>query len=472
MGSLSKNEKRYIHLNLKTYVNEKEHNYFLEDFENLDNHTGKKLNSENHPSLKSNVTRLQQRILDILFQFHEDELPNSDESTRKLKRAKVLIHKGFYAEGVKLLDKIVHEEDDYDYLTKIEALELKLDSAIKFVDMDYLKNNLAAHKLVLNKLNQEYSTLIEFRTLEALIKLETTIYNFYDEKNELTPEYRELLRSEQKAFHPLAKIFFNKANAFLKVKAGTPDEALVFAIRTIELFEDYPGLKKKNILTYLKSVRNLCIIYIHLKRFSKAIQLLEATQEGTEHLFKHATADVRTELFTLMVLLRMEVIISEDKVHQNLDKLLTFTKAYQESSELLRNDEKASACLNLAIFNLEAGKFKSSLRHVIDMISYSKEVRKDLQHLGYMAEITLHYFLGNSDVLKSKISSYQRFLQKEGVLFSYEKDVIGLLKAIFDHPHISRNYKILHEAIRSSLEKEGKLMYLHYTFFMKLKPLY
>lgn len=470
--SLSKSEKRYVHLNLKTYVNEKERNYFLEDFEVLDGLTIKPRFKNKFPELKSNVTRFQQRLLDILFQFHEDDLPNSDESTRKLSRAKVLIHKGFKQDGFKLLDKIILEPDNYDYPTKMEALELKIDSAIKFADVVFLKNELHNHKQLLLRLNSEYVNLLEFQTLEALIKLEATTYYFYNDQKELTPAYKDLLKDENNAFHPMAKIFFNKANAFLLVKKNLPMEALPFANRALELFHSYPSLKKKSFLTYLKSLRNLCIIHIHLKQFNIAEDLLDNAENNSRQLRKHVAKDVETELFTLMVLLRMEIMISAGSVLQNLHRLDDFTKAYEMSHELLRNDEKASACLNLAIFNFEAGKYRVSLRFILDLLNFAKDVRKDLQHVGYMAEITLHYFLGNSEVLNSKINAYKRWLQKEGVIFSFEMPAIGYLQSISENPHVQSNYRQLEEIITTSLEEEGKLMYTNYIFFLKLKPLY
>lgn len=470
--SLSKTEKRYVHLNLKTYVNEKEINYFLEDFEVLDDYISKQTKGKKTPTLKSNVTRFQQRLLDILFQFHETDLPNSDESTQKLRRAKVLIHKGFYFDGIKLLNKIIQETDDYDYLTKMEAIELKMDSAIKYADVDFLKHQLTEHKALLLKLNAEYGNLIEYQTLEAFIKLEATTHYFYNDQNELAPAYDELLKDEQNAHHPMAKIYFNKANAFLKLKKSLPQDAMPFATRAIILFEEFPSLKKKSFLTYLKSLRNLCIIHIHLKQFNIAEDLLDNAENNSRQLRKHVAKDVETELFTLMVLLRMEIMISAGSVLQNLHRLDDFTKAYEMSHELLRNDEKASACLNLAIFNFEAGKYRVSLRFILDLLNFAKDVRKDLQHVGYMAEITLHYFLGNSEVLNSKINAYKRWLQKEGVIFSFEMPAIGYLQSISENPHVQSNYRQLEEIITTSLEEEGKLMYTNYIFFLKLKPLY
>jgi hypothetical protein len=472
MKSLSKSEKRYIHLNLKTYVNDKERNYFLEDFEELDKLCSANKQHKLSFQFKSNVTRFQQRLLDILFQFHEVDLPNSDESTRKLRRAKVLIHKGFYRDAFKLLDKIISEENDYDYLTKMEALELKMETAIKYVDIDFLKNHIHSHRELLIKLNKEYANLIEFQSLEALIKLEATTYYFYSDQNELMPSYKNLLSDESNAFHPMAKIYFNKANAFLLVKKGNPHDAKKFAKRALDLFETHPSLKKKSFLTYLKSLRNLCIIYIYTKQFSSAEQVLNNAFISNESFQKHSTADVRTELFTLIVLLRMEILISGASVTQNLDKLGEFTKAYENSSHLLKNDEKASACLNLAIFNFEAGKYRVSLRYILEVLNYAKDVRKDLQHLAYMAEITLHYFLGHSEVLITKINAYKRFLKNEGVMFSFELPAISFLQSISENPHVTSHYKMLEDSIMTSLKEENKLMYAHYIFFLKLKSLY
>jgi hypothetical protein len=467
--SLSRNEKRYINLNLKTFSFDQDSNKFLLDFNKIEKQIGLK-KKKNELLIEGNSTRLYYKIIDILYHFHEQDLPNTDSSLKYLKRAKLLIYKGFYIDALKLLNKIIYQADTYDYLIKMESLELKLNSAIKFVDINYLKTDYPKDKEIFSRFNSEYYNLMEFESMEALIKLESTTLYFYSDDHNITKTYRQLLENESNAFHPLAKIYFNKANAFLSLKRGELDKALKYAQRTIELFAQFPEIKNKNLISYLKSIRNLCIVLIHLNNYDEAIELLNKYEPELVHYNKYDTADVRTELFTLLTLLQMDIIISNQMISENAAKLKYFEKEFSSKAELLRDDEKASSNLNLLIINLHLQNYRQSLRHTLQALKISGGVRKDIFHLALMAEITNHYFLGNTDVLFSKLAAYKRLISRGELMFGFEKELPALLTTIFNNPQNSAPFKKLFAKINQSLTEEGKEVYKRFIPLLYLKP--
>ncbi|MBA3683350.1 MAG: hypothetical protein H0W73_19625 [Bacteroidetes bacterium] len=259
IGSLNKSEKRYINLNLKAFSFDEDSNGLLSDFNKIEKQLDLKKKKDSL-IITGNSTRLYYKIIDILYQLHEEELPNTDSSLKNLKRAKVLIFKEHYKEGFKILDKIINDAFKYDYLIKMEALELKLKSAISAADINYLKNQYVNDKELFSKFHKEYFNLMEFQNMEALIKLESSTLYFFGDGHPITKTYQRLLENEENAFHPLAKIYYNKVNAFLAMKSGQPDKAYLYAQRTVDLFENYPEVKIKNIIIYLKSIRNVCVV--------------------------------------------------------------------------------------------------------------------------------------------------------------------------------------------------------------------
>jgi len=468
--TLTRNEKRYINLNLKAFSIDEDSNKFLADFNKIEKQLGlKKLKTE--LLITGNSTRLYYKILDILYQFHENELLNSDESLKNLKRAKLLIYKGLYKEGVKLITKIINQSSKYDYLIKMESLELRLNSAIKYVDVNYLTSQYQKDKLLFEKFHKDYFNLMEFGSIEALIKLESTTLYFYGEDNQLNQTYKQLLESEENAYHPLAKIYYNKANAFLSLKEQNLNKSYLYAKRTLDLFEQYPEIKNKNLISYLKSIRNFCIVLIYLKKYDEAEKILNELEPTFLSYNKYKTADVNTELITLLVILRMDIIISNKTISENINKIKFFENEIKLNINDLRDDEKASSFFNLSVLNLHVQNFRPALKHTIQALKISGTIRKDIYHLALMNEFTIHYFLGNTEVLFSKLAAYKRIIAKDEFVFGFEKELPDLLYEIFNNPQDTSGYKKLFEQINRSIVKEGKQIYKHFISLFYLKPI-
>jgi len=465
--SLSRNEKRYINLNLQTFSFEKNSSMFLSDYKKLDRqvHFNKK-KKELQP--EGNTTRLYYKILDILSDFHENELPNSDESLKYLKRAKVLITKGMYKEGIKILNKLINNPLKYDYLIKMEALELKLNGAIKYVDIDYLKDVYPKDKQKFLKIHQEYLNLVEFESMEGLIKLESTTLYFYGDEHHITKKHLELLSNENNAFHPLAKIFFNKVNAFLALKRGDKFAAYDYAKRTIYLFEKYPDIKNINLVSYLKSIRNFCIVLMHLDKYQEAERLLNDIEPSLKTL-KNKNNDLITELFTIFVLLKIDIIISNNSVKENANKIKLFESEFNTYNDILKDDEKSSSYLNFAILNLQLNNNRQALKYTVQALKISGKVRKDIYHLSLFCELTLHYLLENTELLTSKLSAYKRFISKGDIMFGFEKDLPILLNKIIDDPNNNVPFKKLYSKIDESLIVEKKSVYKPFIALYYLK---
>lgn len=467
--SLSGSEKRYINLVLKTFSFDKNHNKFLIDFDKLEKQSVSKERKINL-TINGNSTRLYYKIIDILYQFHENELPNYDDSLKNLRRAKLLIFKGQYQQGVSLLDKIILSDSKYDYLIKLESLELKLTSAIKFVDLAYIKDSYPNDKQLFLKIHKEYFNLVEFESMEALIKLESTTLNFYGDDHYITKNYQQLLTDEKNAYHPLAKIYFNKANAFLALKRGDKISAYNFAKRTIELFDEYPEIKSKNLISFLKSIRNLCIVLMHLKKYKEAGDVLTKIEPSLEIYKKNTSTDFKTELFTLFVLLKIDIIIYSNAIAENVTKIDFFENEFYLNCDNLRDEEKASFYLNLTILHLALKKYRQALKYTIQALKISGKIRKDIYHLSLFNELVLHYLLENSEVFVSKLNAYKRFTTKGEVMFGFEKELPKLLNVIFNNPQDSISYKKLFNKINQSLILEGKELYKPFISFYYLKP--
>ena len=73
-------------------------------------------------------------------------------------------------------------------------------------------------------------------------------------------------------------------------------------------------------MIFLKSIRNLCLVLLYLKKHKRAGEILDESEKALVIYKKNTNIDVRTELFTLFVLIRTNILIYHDLVKDNISK--------------------------------------------------------------------------------------------------------------------------------------------------------
>ena len=127
--------------------------------------------------------------------------------------------------------------------------------------------------------------------------------------------------------------------------------------------------------------------------------------------------------------------------------------------------------LNFTILNIYFKKYRETLKHTIEALKILGKIRKDVYHISLMNEIAIHYFLGNTDVVLSKLASYKRIIAKGDIMFGFEKELPTYLMAIFNNPQDIDLYTKLFELLNRSLEEEGKQIARSYIALFYLKPI-
>lgn len=468
--SLTRTEKRYIHLNLKTFSYDENSNKLLKDFLNIEKKASLKRNNSPVRS-QTNSTRVYYRILDALFLLYKEQLHEHENDNRLIKRSQVLFHKGFYNEGIRQLNKVIYKGFSYSYLLRIEAIELKIKAAIKFVDVNYLNSDFENDKKLLSEFSRFYFNLVEFESMWAIIKVESTTNYFFGNNNAFQEKYKNLLSNEENALSPNAKIYFNQINAFLAMKNGDTNVAYIYTQRTHDIFELYPEIRENNYDEYLKANRNLCIVLMHQKRFKEGQDLIDRIASSDEIQRKRRSPSLKNDIFTLTVLLNIDIIISSSSIGANTHRLKEFEEKLEEYDEFIAADEKVTCYFYLSVMNICLLNFRKALKYVNTAIEISGVVRKDVHHLSLMAELVIHYNLGNTDLLFSRLNSYKRLLDKGETVFSFEDRLPKLLGDVFNNPNQQKYFTVLTEDINKSLEEENKTIYKPFITLFYLKPI-
>jgi hypothetical protein len=466
--SLTRTEKRYVHLNLKTFSFDAGANMALTDLLNLEKKVSLKRNTTPIKA-EGNATRIYYRILDILFSLYKEQLHENENDNSLIKRSQILFHKGFYKEGIKLLNKVIYRGYTYSYLLRIEAIELKIKAAIKFVDVEYINENFEEDKKLLAEFSNLYFNQVELESMWAMIKVESTTSYFFGDQNQFANKYKDMLSSENNALSPTAKLYHNQINGFLAMKEGKPDKAYEFMKRSQVIFNWYPELKENNFSEYLRSNRNLCVVLNHQKKYGEAIELIDKVTETIEARRKRRSHAIKNDIFTITILVKMGIIISSSTVHENIDKIREFELGLEENEKFISPDEKITCYYYLSVMHLHASDFRKALRFINTAISLSGVIRKDIHHAALLAELVIHYYLGNADLLFSRLASFKRMVDKGDVIFSFERQVPKLLNDLFNHPNETKYFSKLFKIVDDSLEQDKMLVYKPYLMLYLLK---
>jgi|GEM_PF-3417583 len=468
LNSLTRSEKRYIHLNLKTFSSADDGSNLLHDFNTLEHYLGLK-RQKKAPELKSNITRLYYRILDLLFELYKDQIYENENDNRLIKRSQILFHKGFYDEGLKQLEKVIYKGVAYSYLLKIEAIELRIKAAIKFLDVDYLQNNFEKEKSLLSEISRHYFNQLEFESIWAIVKLESSISHFYGAKNELLERHSEILSDESNALGPGSKIYFHQINAFLAIKSNDLPRAMTHLNEVSEIFEWHPELRDNRYSDYLRNLRNKSIILMRTQTYEEVNDFLKSLADEILLNRKSKSPSFKNDVFTLDVLLRLDNIVSNEKVADNIESLAYFDQSLKENEKHIAPDEKVTSYFLLGFSYFLSGDLRKALRRVNQAISLSKTVRKDLHHLSLMLELCIHFCLENTDLLETKLNSYRKSLTKSEPFFTFESDTFKFLKKIIQSPNNPKFISDFNKFILSELQKSNKMEYKNMIAFRYLK---
>lgn len=464
LNTLNGAEKRYCSLYLKTFSNKKGQNKILNDFHSLQ-HASKKAIVKKKYTPEGNSTRLFYKLVDALYVFHQESLCTNESVYSR--RARLLFAKGLYKEGYRLTEKVVNSNPHEHHLLKMETIELRMLHALKTSDVDYLNTEFKNDKKRLVSLSKEYFNLIEFELLWASFRLESTDSYFFGKKNTLQSK---LLKKEVYALSPFAKILFNKIKGFIAVKEQAYPEANYFANRAKQLYEEYPYLIAKDPGDYLRSLANICLSLIFNKSYSEAADILQQFDDSPDLFSKSKKAEVITEYFSFKVLMRLVLAISNGEFKVADYEISELEKLFDKYKDFLPVDQRLNTNLSFAVININNGNYRKAIKQINFVLKHSESFRRDIFHLALMAELSVHYLLGNVELLESKLNSFKRHLTKEELPFGFEKDLPYLLGKIIHSPGDKTNFTNLHDKITSSIQEEGKFIYTNYITLLTIKP--
>lgn len=463
--SLGKSEKRYIHLYLRTFSGSD--NILLHDFLEIEKLSERKKHT---PTIKGNGTRLYYKLLDILAEYHRENLNNNNIDYINLNRAKLLFHKGFTEEAEKLIDKILEIPSDINHLVKVEAIELRLMNAVNNGQISYLSSHFEDDKARLKTISDEYTNLINYELLWAASKYENSSSYFFENRNNYSEkQYNDFLSDESQAISPLAKILYNKIKGYESIKARNVDDAIKYSKRAIDIFDVNRELIKTNTIEFLKSIRNYCIALNHKNEIEKAEAFLMEEQSKLSPSILQKNIATKIEAYTLFSLIRIDLIINGKMLQQRKTQLEDAEKEFLQIRSYLPKDQLMASTFQFVLYYLSGDTPRKAIRHINYALRNSDNTRKDIYELVLLSELVVHFRLGNIDLLESKLIAFKKYIQKNEMVFGFTHTIPSHFSKLIREPEELKHYKNMIAEAEQNMKEENKAFYLNFNPLLHIK---
>lgn len=436
IDSMSKSEKRNFKLiSQKTGGNDK---LYVQLFDHLDKYKKfddvlilKKLPQIKKSQLSNLKSVLCKQVLRALRDINKEEYPEI-KARERFDFAKVLYAKGQYRASLEMLET-VKKLAAQNQLKSLEYLAISFE---KLIESQHVTKSMSSRAYLLAK---ESSTIIDsLGVTNELSNMSLLLYARYLEKGYVKneEEYIEL----NKYFHsilPVVEIeyldFYQKQylfQSYVWYYHMSQDFANYyrFAQKWVNLFEEYPAMKKPATTSYIKGMHNvLNALFMSGKRkmfkssFLKFMQFsdinlnLSANEEGQLRVFKFIHG------------------INSIFMSANYKDGVSFVK---ELDTIIQKEPHLWDLSRLMVINYKIacvyfgnGDLDKTITHLnIVEASHLPRLKVDIQCFARVLNLIAHYDLGNEFLVSYKIKSVFRFLLKMGELEQVHKEILSFVR--------------------------------------------
>jgi hypothetical protein len=442
--SLSKAEKRFFKL-YTSLLKDTQEKKFIILFEAIEKQKTydelailmkeRSLNPNQISNLKAHLYKKILKVITLLNTTKDETI----ELKELLAFAKILYNKCLYKECVKMLDKAKKKAlETNSSILLLEILDLEKLVIPKTIEAgnenrvndlifntnsvtESIKNGNVFSNLAL-KLNAYYVQTGFGKSREDLKNLKRFFYSSL-------PSFKEKDLTFQEKLHLynayIGFYFFSQ-----KFKKG-----LYYAVINVELFEQFPEMKKHKLEYYIKALNNLLVVQNKLNKlsdFSLSLRKLTALKRNSD---LHFNENINLNLFKA-------IYIHEINRHFMLGEFRSGTRIVHalesELNKFITKLDKHSILLfyyKIACLYIGSEDYREALNW-LNKINNEREInlREDIHTFTRILLLICHYELNYDKLLESSIRSTYRYLLKKGGLTLYQKNILFFLKQVFSNP--------------------------------------
>ena len=436
--SLDRNEKRYFKLFAAKYSSNKKNKYLelfdaigsMEEYDELK--LKKKLSGKN---LSSNLSAQKNYLYNLTLQSlrnYPEHNSTGSEIKDLLREVEILYKKGLYDQCAKLLGRARLKAEKYEKFPALleiiewEGLILLLNENAGLAE-DHINSRLPEARHYIEKIENTLGyTENHFNMFCKAVQYgEVRSPLFLEELERIVnlPAYLD----ERNAKTFMSKYYLYFLLGLFYRRTGNIEKLSMHCTRELNLFNEYPGMKKELAALYVNSLINSCVNLLELERYDECQATLETLKK----------ADARSVVINMKSSARYFSIYTNIITHTgDFRKITELVKGIDhfvgENSGRLKKSAEILIYFNAAYCFFGNGNFKQSL-HWLNKLLHDPVLERgfpDLHCFARMLNLLIHYELGNYDLLDHVLRSTKRYLNKNEQLYEVEELVLRFIENI------------------------------------------
>jgi hypothetical protein len=433
--SLSKSEKGYFKKYANFHVRNEENNY-TRIFDAIDTQKEydekkilKKFSKErfiNQFAVAKNY--LYEMILESLEAYHKN---STTEIRSILNRIEILVDKGLYSQAKKLLKKVKEMAISHEKLTYIPEINLMEQSIYRMhYDVGDLRDNSDNLIEEIEVSAMKIKNMAEYESLKNRLYVQRIEMGVLRNETEMK-SYDWLLRSpllknDKQALSINAKILYYELFASYYNYTEDSEKCYEFSSKLIRLIEENKQVIETNV--------NFPTHFLY--RHSIQCYNMGKYHEALEYISKMEVLKVKSDVQKLNILLK--AYNTKLNVYFRMGNMKKCMQLIPEIETLLEKDNGDKLLKEIIYWQVTSllmisEQYKLALKWLVKAnIAENYNIRQDLECIGRIMEIILHYELGKSDVMEYRIKSTYRFLASKQKMYQLEKIILTSIRKLIN----------------------------------------
>jgi tetratricopeptide (TPR) repeat protein len=349
-----------------------------------------------------------------------------------LNRIEILVDKGLHGQAKKLLKKAKDMAITYEKMTYIPEINLMEQSVYR---MQYNVGDLRDNSD--NLIEEIEQCAMKIKNMAEYEDLKNRLYIQRMESGVLRNEKEiksfdwvlksTLLKNEKQALSLNAKVLYYELFASYYNYIEDSEKCYEYSLKLIGLIEANPHIIETNV--------NFPTQFLY--RHSVQCYNIGKYHEALEYISRMEILKPKSDIQKLNILLK--AYNTKLNVYFRMGNMKKCLSLIPEIENLLEKNKNADKLLKEIVYwqitslLIIAEEYKQALKWLVKAnTAENSNIRQDLECIGRIMEIVLHYELGKFDIMEYRIKSTYRFLASKQKLYQLEKVILTSIRKLIE----------------------------------------
>ncbi len=381
-------------------------------------------------------------ILKNLADYHQNLSPKTT-AFDLLKRAEILLNKGFYTECQQLLEKTKKLAQNYSLLTASYEV---VDMQMKLANLRINQENQKPLQYLIEDRAYIVKQLDNANTYQLISKEIYTIYRkLYGATSEDVEKNLEhlmehpLLQDESEAISYESKKSFYYIHSLYNAITNRLELSNEYSEKRVQWVETKPFILKRDIPAYLRDLLNLVRSQMQLGKVEESKATFAKLQELPDKYPASFNVTSKTMLFTKILLIESMICLATFDFEPVPNIILKVEQT------ILSNETEYDIIDTLRIY-CHLANIQFYFEEYNQTIDWCNRIL-NLQNIRDIAEERIaiyifnmlsHYELGNYDLLPHLVQQAFRYMNKMGRSNPFKRAILNFIKSQLKNPNISK----------------------------------